>query len=217
VTLWAIRITGTGVAYRNGRNEFVWRNPELYLNNEFLERCNGLPVIFEHPDKATLNSEEFNDRIVGTCLLPFIPLSDTITNASPNEVWAVAKIYDDATNHILLTQQMSTSPGVVFRDASVNTKMTLDDGATLLIEGKPALLDHIAICAQGVWDKQGEPKGVENDVLANPEHNDITTAIAVADSSNSNNLNAKLSQISRQTTMLSLKTASLIAKRRAQI
>ena len=42
--LVALRITGTGAAYRSGANEFVWRDPSIYLNAEFLQRCNGLPV-----------------------------------------------------------------------------------------------------------------------------------------------------------------------------
>lgn len=47
-----IRITGTGLAYRTGLKEHVWRDPNLYLNDEFLQRCNGLPVIANHPDGA---------------------------------------------------------------------------------------------------------------------------------------------------------------------
>lgn len=56
--LIAIRITGTGVAYRQSLEEFVWRDPSLYLNPEFLERCNGLSVILEHPEESVLNTEE---------------------------------------------------------------------------------------------------------------------------------------------------------------
>jgi 8-oxo-dGTP pyrophosphatase MutT (NUDIX family) len=85
VSLFAIRITGTGAAYRQSRNEYVWRDPEIYLNPEFLQRCNGLAVIMEHPKGALLNSKEFNDRSVGAVLLPFV---------RGDEVWGVAKIYD---------------------------------------------------------------------------------------------------------------------------
>ncbi|ECJ2511921.1 NUDIX hydrolase, partial [Salmonella enterica subsp. diarizonae] len=37
----------------------------------------------------------------------------------------------------------------------------------LLLEGNPVLLDHLAICEQGVWDKLGEPTGVKSDTLLN--------------------------------------------------
>ena len=54
--LWDMRITGTGFAYRHSMDEFVWRDPSLYLNQGFLDRCNGLIVIVEHPERATLDS-----------------------------------------------------------------------------------------------------------------------------------------------------------------
>lgn len=151
VSLFAVRITGTGAAYRSKGNEYVWRDPSLYLNDEFLARCNGLAVIFEHPEAATLDSDEFGERIIGSILLPYI---------KGDEVWGVAKIYDDAAISLMTSQQLSTSPAVVFRDADTNSSVELEDGAKLLIEGKPSLLDHLAICAQGVWDKGASPSGV---------------------------------------------------------
>jgi len=61
-----------------------------------------------------------------------------------------------------------------------NKKLEMEDGSKLLIEGKPFLLDHIAICEQGVWDKGGEPSGVDagtrEDTMADNESK--TTAAA---------------------------------------
>lgn len=152
LSLYAMRITGTGTAYRKALDEYVYRAPENYLSAEFLERCNGLPVIFQHPDKRMMDSEEFADRVVGTIMLAYI---------KGDEVWGIAKVYDDGVIEMMEKQQLSTSPSVVFRDPSVNSTMELDNGATLLIEGKPSLLDHLAICEQGVWDKGGKPAGIE--------------------------------------------------------
>lgn len=152
VTLFAIRITGTGTAFRTKLNEHVYRAPELYLNQEFLERCNGLPVVWEHPETGKLNSKEFADRIVGTVLLPYI---------KGEEVWAIAKIYDDAAAKAMESKQLSTSPAVVFKSTDGNVLAKLKDGSSLLVEGKPSLLDHIAICEEGVWDKGRAPAGVE--------------------------------------------------------
>ncbi|MCK3122494.1 DUF2213 domain-containing protein, partial [Escherichia coli] len=72
--MWLVnlRITGTGLAYRAGLKEHVWRDPKLYLNEEFLRRCNGLPVITNHPDDAVLTEEDFKSRIVGSVMLPYI-------------------------------------------------------------------------------------------------------------------------------------------------
>lgn len=156
MALVAMRITGTGAAYRAGeRKEYVWRPPAIYLNQHFLARCNGLPVIVEHPDGSILDSAEFADRVVGTILLPYV---------KGNEVWGVAKIFDTSAIKMIEENRLSTSPAVVFRDGTVNTTEHLDDGATLLIEGKPSLLDHLAICEVGVWDKGGEPTGIDSTI-----------------------------------------------------
>lgn len=149
--LFSIRITGTGMAYRSGIDEHVWRDPSLYLNDEFLARCNGLSVIWVHPEDAVLNHQEFADRIIGSVFIPFIKGED---------VWAVVKIYDENAAKEMSSEQLSTSPTVVFRDPSVNSTIKTEDGKTILVEGKPSLLDHIAIVPLGVWDKSGPPKGV---------------------------------------------------------
>ncbi len=153
--LIALRITGTGASYRQSIDEFVWRDPSVYLNEEFVERCNGLPVILEHPDngKPQMTSKDFRERVVGTVFLPYI---------EGDEVWGVAKIYDEAMAQMLETRQLSTSPCVVFRAAEIGSKYRMPGGSTLLIEGKPSLLDHLAICELGVWDKGGEAAGVDN-------------------------------------------------------
>lgn len=151
--LWSVRITGTGVAYRDSNDEYCFRPADVYLNQEFLDRCNGLPVIFVHPEKKPkLDSEEFNKRIVGTVFVPFV---------KGDEVWAVCRVYDDAANDVLLTKEFSTSPGVVFGKDSGNVTLKTPRGENLLIEGKPALLDHIALVPAGVWDKGGEPSGID--------------------------------------------------------
>lgn len=149
--LYNIRITGTGVAYRLAHEEFCWRDPSIYLNTEFLARCNGLPVIFEHPNNGQpIGGEEFNNRIVGTVFLPYI---------RDSEVWAIAKIYDESTIEILQNVQMSTSPSVIF-SPNTNILTKTNENEPLLIEGQPAILDHIAICSAGVWDKAKDPTGI---------------------------------------------------------
>ncbi|MES2048863.1 MAG: NUDIX hydrolase [Pseudomonadota bacterium] len=160
MSLFAIRITGTGTAYRSAIDEFVYRPPEHYLTQDFLDRCNGLSVIYEHPEKRTLNSKEFGDRVVGSVMLPYI-------KAEEEEVWGIAKIYDDEAIEEMSdpTKKMSTSPTVVFRNLEDNSTIELDNGKAILIEGKPSLLDHVAICPVGVWDKGGEPAGVLNNSL----------------------------------------------------
>jgi hypothetical protein len=151
VWLFAIRITGTGVSYRRQLDEHVYRLPDNYLNERFLKRCNSLEVIWLHPTKtATLTSAEFGNRVIGSIFLRYI---------REDEVWGIAKIYDDDCAEAMREQQLSTSPTVVFRESD-STQLEAEDGSTLLIEGKPILLDHVAICPLGVWDKGGAPAGI---------------------------------------------------------
>ena len=153
VLLIALRITGTGASFRQKLDEYVWRDPSLYLNDRFLERCQGLPVIVEHPPTDMLDAEEFRERAVGSITLPYI---------QGDEVWGIAKIYDDVTAKLLETEPLSTSPAVVFKPMEEGVREPTPDGKHLLIEGMPNLLDHLAICVQGVWDKGGPPAGVRN-------------------------------------------------------
>jgi 8-oxo-dGTP pyrophosphatase MutT (NUDIX family) len=156
IALLAIRITGTGLAFRSSIGEHVWRDPSLYLNDEFLKRCNGLMVIMDHPETQVLTTQEFKDRAVGSILMPYI---------KGDEVWGIAKIYDQAAIDEILEGEVSTSPAVVFDETAGNITLTTENGEPLLIEGVPFLLDHIAIVtkargSKGVWDKGGDAAGV---------------------------------------------------------
>lgn len=164
--LVALRITGTGAAYRSAHEEFVWRDPALYLNPEFLQRCQGLPVILVHPEKNILDTEEFRKRIIGTVMLPYI---------QGDEVWGIAKILDMDAAQLLEEEKMSTSPGVL--TGGVKKQF---GGSTLLIEGKPELFDHLAVVERGVWDKGGAPSGVDSiDVESAPADAKLDAALGL--------------------------------------
>ncbi|WP_061069068.1 DUF2213 domain-containing protein [Serratia liquefaciens] len=156
--MWLVnlRITGTGLAYRTGLKEHVWRDPKLYLNDEFLARCNGLPVIANHPANAVLTEVDFTERIVGSVMLPYI---------RGDEVWAVCRIYIKDIVEAIVKGKVSTSPSVIFNSASGNVEV-MDGDTNFLIEGVPFLVDHIALVTEdhgslGVWDKEKIPAGVE--------------------------------------------------------
>ena len=149
-----MRISGTGFSYRPKLDEWVYRRDTIYLTPEFLQRCNGLPIIMEHPSTQILDSDEFAKRIVGTMFLPYI---------KGDEVWGVARVYDKDAMGMIQNMQLSTSPSVVFRDTKVNYTIAMEDGSELLVEGKPSFVDHLAICERGVWDKGDEPSGIRVD------------------------------------------------------
>jgi 8-oxo-dGTP pyrophosphatase MutT (NUDIX family) len=172
--LVALRVTGTGLAYRSSLGEHVWRDPSLYLNPEFLARCNGLTVIMDHPKGKVLTSEDFRNRAIGSIMLPYI---------KGEEVWGIARIYDDKAMKEILTSEVSTSPSVMFDDSAGNVTLKNEEGQPLLIEGRGFLLDHLAIVTEdfgsrGVWDKGGKPTGVD---LSHNEVTTMTTATAKAD------------------------------------
>ena len=165
--LFDIRITGTGYAFRGGkRQEHVWRDSSLYLTDDFLARCNGLTVIWVHPEESLLNSEEFANRVIGSCFLPYIKGSD---------VWAIAKIYDREAAEDMATQDLSTSPGVLLGGGD-DIKLKLEDGSVLLKEGAPVLVDHIAVVPAGVWDLGGDPSGIRTDSVKDKIMADETEA-----------------------------------------
>ncbi len=166
--LFALRITGTGASYREVLKEYVWRDPKLYMNEHFRERCYGLPVIVEHPDKMMLDTKEYRERNIGMVTYPYLK-----TNL--DEVWGVARILDQPAAQYMREHDLSTSPAVVFKPSDGNVKEKLKDGKNhLLIEGKPSLLDHLAICEAGVWDKGGPPSGVDSTTGAKDKESKVT-------------------------------------------
>lgn len=154
--MFAIRVTGTGVTWRSADQEMTLRNPDDYLTPEFLQRVAGVPLIWLHPKKRTLDSDEFAKRVIGTLTNAWV--------ADKGEVWAVARVYDAEAAEIMATRQLSTSPTVKFSEVAQSINV---DGQPLLVEPSPELLDHVAICEQGVWDKLLAPTGVKSDSIPN--------------------------------------------------
>jgi colicin import membrane protein len=160
-----LRISGTGVAWRNKHQEYVLRQRSIWCAPEMAARVGaGLPVIAEHPPgKGTLDGPSFFERIVGICVLGFV---------EGDELWAVCRVIDDHAAKVLASGFFTTSPSVVFGDADQNVFLKIGD-EDLLIEGVPSFLDHVALVDtstgnSGVWDhsKDGTDLGLE---ISEPE------------------------------------------------
>jgi hypothetical protein len=153
--LFDLRITGTGAAWRESLGEWAHRDATLWTSPEFVQRCNGLQVIELHPPDSGLNSEEFNKRAIGSIVLPYV---------KGDEVWGIAKIFDADAAEAMQKTLRSTSPGVT---APKGSTPELVEGVAdpVLNEGLPQILDHLAVCEAGVWDKGGPAAGVRLDAV----------------------------------------------------
>jgi len=166
IWLFALRISGVGTAIRGEKKnaegkvvqkaEVVYRRPEDYNSPEFLRRAQGLPVIIMHPEEAILNTRQYAERSIGAIMITYLRPDEN----EEMEPWGIARVYDQDAARALTETQLSTSPGVLL--GADNTTLTLEGGTQVIVEGKPSLLDHLAICERGVWDKGGDPTGVEN-------------------------------------------------------
>jgi hypothetical protein len=163
-TLWynadyvSLRISGTGVVYRQSRKEFAFRDPAIWLSAEMQRRAIGVPVIVEHPPTSILTSRYFGGRCVGMIVHSFV------RNA---ELWGVARIIDANACELIAAGLFDTSPSVQFPPASSGGTGARTAGG-ILVEASPALLDHVALVYtgegnKGVWTRSdgGNGPGVE--------------------------------------------------------
>jgi hypothetical protein len=182
--LFDMRVTGTGAAYRDALGEYTIRDPEEWTSPEFVERCNGLPVIDRHPPPGGgLDSEEWRERAIGTIVLPYV---------KGKEVWGIAKIFDEDAATLMQTTHRTTSPGVTTPKGA--NPVTLNDGTKVLAEPLPRILDHLAICQAGVWDQDGPPSGIRLDARKEqpvPEAEDLEKEKQRADSAEAERDDAK--------------------------
>lgn len=142
---FAARFSGTGCAWRPTAGEFALRDRDIWLAPEMVARVAGVPVVVEHPEGTALDGEHFHNTTIGVCVLGF---------AKPElgELWCVIRIIDPSVAEVVNGGDFDTSPAVIFGED--NERLQLDDGETLLIEGDPVLLDHLALTvAGGVWSK----------------------------------------------------------------
>lgn len=139
-TYWAIRISGTGAAWRASEGEFVWREPKVWLTPGMCDRAGSLPVLVDHPESGVLNSPEFAARCVGVTVHGYI---------RGNELWAIGRVLDSGANEILAAGAYEdTSPAVIFAPGT-GAKIDIG-GGSLLIEPEPLCIDHCLLCQRRV-------------------------------------------------------------------
>ncbi|WP_321868624.1 prolipoprotein diacylglyceryl transferase [Paraburkholderia tropica] len=145
---YRMRLTGTGAVWRSDGGD-TFRDPEKYINSEFVAACVGIPLLLDHPEGGRIGPD---DRIIGTTVSAYVCSDD----ATSPEIWVIARVLDGLAQETLLTEIMSTSPSVIVGDSP--------DGFS---EGAPLILDHLAVCKVGVWDHQQAPSGIDQEILLN--------------------------------------------------
>jgi len=151
--LIAMRISGTGVAYRQSLDEYCFRPPEIWLTDRMARRWLGAPVVLQHPDGGVLSSGEYQNSVLGAIVFTYI---------AGDELWGIARAFSNGLAAELIRPEglvsFDTSPAVSFAADGVEA-LELYDGSRLLIEEEPELIDHLAIIVSpagevgGVWSK----------------------------------------------------------------
>ncbi len=154
--LFRMRVTGTGIAYRPQHKEWVYRPPRFWLTKSMLRRVDGLPILAMHSDAAPVSGDEYHLRQIGILVHPWIDDQD---------IWGIAKVYDDNDASLIVNKFPSTSPSVTFGPDDPGEYVKLETGETLFIEPDPLYIDHLAVVPEGVWDKFDGPTGIHMDSL----------------------------------------------------
>ena len=157
-TYVALRLSGTGVAWRASVGEFTYRDPAIWSSAVMLRRFLGLPIVVSHPDTGTLTSRSYGNTVVGSVIWTFVDQAE-------DAPWGIGRILDKGAAQGIVEGVFCTSPGVVIDPAQC--AVTEVDGKRLLVEGEPTLLDHIALIDmsegnKGVWQRDDGP-GVKTD------------------------------------------------------
>jgi hypothetical protein len=71
-TYIALRLSGTGVAFRPSPNEYVYREPAIWLSPDMQRRVLGLPIIIEHAPGGLMTSQYFGERCVGIVVAAYV-------------------------------------------------------------------------------------------------------------------------------------------------
>jgi colicin import membrane protein len=168
--LVALRVSGTGCAWREGHGEFAWREPAVWLSETMMRRVLGLPVVVEHPPSGDLLTLEYvRQAIIGVMAHSYI---------RDAELWGIARLFSREAAEAICDPEgfeVDTSPCVTF--APGTTSMVEIAGRNngyqqMLVEPAPLLLDHLAIVitpkgeAGGVWSKGEAGAGAEQMEIA---------------------------------------------------
>ena len=148
---YRMRMTGTGAVWRSDGGD-TYRNASKYINKGFVSACVGIPLVMDHPESGRIGP---HDKIIGVTVSAYT----LKLMRMPLEIWVISRVIDGAAQEAsLLTEVLSTSPSVIVGESP--------DGYS---EGDPLVIDHLAVCAVGVWDRGGPVYGIDQDLILDPD------------------------------------------------
>lgn len=140
-----MRLTGLGLAERIIDNKAMIfnRTKENFATDEFMKIYASVPVCIQHP---TNESGEFEP-------LGFKHASSIIGNAihsflRDDEIWVIARLHNLEAVEIILNNDISTSPYFITKEVKHEV------GSDVIYEEIPIVCNHLAIVANGFWDKK---------------------------------------------------------------
>jgi hypothetical protein len=162
-TYVALRLSGTGVAFRPSLNEYVYRSPDIWLSAEMQRRLLGVPIIIEHAPSGLMTSQYFGERCVGFVAASYV-------NDDERSLWGIARILDSNAIKIIEAGLFDTSPAILLPPGK-SARADVGDH-TCLVESEPLFIDHVALVYmgrgnKGVWSRDDGP-GVQVD--EEPQH-----------------------------------------------
>ncbi len=157
-TYVALRLSGTGVAFRPSLNEYVYRSPDIWLSPDMQRRLLGVPIIIEHAPGGLMTSQYFGERCVGF-------VAATYVNEDERSIWGVARILDSNASKIISAGLFDTSPAILLPPGK-SAQANVGDHMCL-VESEPLYIDHVALVYmgggnKGVWSRDDGP-GVQLD------------------------------------------------------
>jgi hypothetical protein len=157
-TYIALRLSGTGVAYRASLNEYVYRSPDVWLSTDMQRRVLGLPIIIEHAPGGLMTSSYFGERCVGIVVAAYV-------NDTEKSLWGIGRILDSNAVAIIEAGLFDTSPAILLPPGK-SAQANVGDHMCL-VESEPLYIDHVALVYmgggnKGVWSRDDGP-GVQVD------------------------------------------------------
>lgn len=141
-----MRLSGTGITerMREGKAYLINRDLARFSTQEFMSVYACIPICVEHPtnEKGEFVPLGFSHAhtIIGNAIHSFL---------RDNEIWIIARIHNKDMADLILSNEFSTSPYFI----SQEEEHVLENGDTIA-EEIPLLCNHVAIVANGYWDKK---------------------------------------------------------------